>query len=230
MGALFRFPALQKVHIQLQVGYRRAQFVRHVRDELGFEPIQFQQLFVRSAQFGSALGNVLLVTRAEVLRTFALFTAIALVHVVLRRRFMLVTFHEQEAQSRGVSLRLWDFLFYATFGLTVTSFVQISGVYLVFSYLIVPAVCGALVSGDVRTRLAVGWAVALMAGVSGLLLSIKIESLDLAMIVFDIEDTFGIEIPYNANEEAADFKTVGSVVDRVKSLMSGAGEGAAAGA
>jgi zinc/manganese transport system permease protein len=138
----------------------------------------------RSAEGDEALksllvGNVLLVTRAEVLRTFALFAAIALVHVVLRRRFMLVTFHEREAQAQGVSLRLWDFLFYVTFGLTVTSFVQISGVYLVFSYLIVPAVCGALVSGDVRTRLAVGWAVAWIAGVSGLLLSIKMESLDL---------------------------------------------------
>ena len=138
----------------------------------------------RSAEGDEALksllvGNVLLVTRAEVLRTFALFAAIALVHCVLRRRFMLVTFQEREAQAQGVSLRLWDFLFYATFGLTVTSFVQISGVYLVFSYLIVPAVCGALVSGNVRTRLAVGWAVALIAGVSGLLLSIKMESLDL---------------------------------------------------
>jgi len=39
------------------------------------------------------------------------------------------------------------------------------------------------------------------------------------MIVFDIEDTFGIEIPYNANEDVGDFKTVGSVVDKVKSLM-----------
>jgi nodulation protein F len=47
---------------------------------------------------------------------------------------------------------------------------------------------------------------------------LKIESLDLAMIVFDIEDTFGVEIPYNANEEASDFKTVGSVVERVRSL------------
>ncbi len=36
------------------------------------------------------------------------------------------------------------------------------------------------------------------------------------MIVFDIEDTFGIEIPYNANEDVGDFKTVGSVVDKVK--------------
>lgn len=60
------------------------------------------------------------------------------------------------------------------------------------------------------------------------LTDLKIESLDLAMIVFDIEDTFGIEIPYNANEEVEDFKTVGSVVDRVKALM--AGGPAAAGA
>jgi acyl carrier protein len=39
------------------------------------------------------------------------------------------------------------------------------------------------------------------------------------MIVFDIEDSFGIQIPYNANEEVEDFKTVGSVVDRVKQLL-----------
>jgi len=45
--------------------------------------------------------------------------------------------------------------------------------------------------------------------------------------VFDIEDTFGIEIPYNANEEAGDFKTVGSVVQRVSDLMSQSGTGAA---
>lgn len=50
---------------------------------------------------------------------------------------------------------------------------------------------------------------------------LEIESLDLAVIVFDIEDTFGIQIPYNANEEMQDFATVGSVVDRVKSLIAG---------
>lgn len=48
---------------------------------------------------------------------------------------------------------------------------------------------------------------------------LDIESLDLAVIVFDIEDTFGIEIPYNANEEVEDFATVGSVVDKVKSIV-----------
>ena len=60
------------------------------------------------------------------------------------------------------------------------------------------------------------------------LLDLKIESLDLAMIVFDIEDQFGIEIPYNANEEVEDFKTVGSVVDRVKQLLEKSGSPAKA--
>ena len=57
-------------------------------------------------------------------------------------------------------------------------------------------------------------------GLDTALTDLKIESLDLAMIVFDIEDSFGIEIPYNANEggEAGDFKTVGSVVEKVRSL------------
>ncbi len=48
---------------------------------------------------------------------------------------------------------------------------------------------------------------------------LDIESLDLAVIVFDIEDAFGIQIPYNANEDVQDFATVGSVVDRVKALV-----------
>lgn len=62
------------------------------------------------------------------------------------------------------------------------------------------------------------------------LADLKIESIDLAMIVFELEDTFGIEIPYNANdtEEAAAFKTVGSVVERVKQVVAGSAKKAAA--
>ena len=48
---------------------------------------------------------------------------------------------------------------------------------------------------------------------------LDIESLDLAVIVFDIEDTFGIEIPYNANEDIEDFATVGSIVGKVEEII-----------
>ena len=62
------------------------------------------------------------------------------------------------------------------------------------------------------------------------LADLKIESIDLAMIVFELEDTFGIEIPYNANdtEEAAAFKSVGSVVERVKQVIASSSQKAAA--
>ncbi|MDA7948379.1 MAG: acyl carrier protein [Hyphomicrobiaceae bacterium] len=51
------------------------------------------------------------------------------------------------------------------------------------------------------------------------LVDLEIESLDLAVIVFDIEDTFGIEIPYNANEEVEELATVGSIIEKVQSLV-----------
>ncbi len=58
-------------------------------------------------------------------------------------------------------------------------------------------------------------------GLETALADLKIESIDLAMIVFELEDTFGIEIPYNANDadETAAFRSVGSVVERVKQVI-----------
>jgi zinc/manganese transport system permease protein len=125
------------------------------------------------------VGNVLLVQKKEVLRAGALYAAIALGHWLMRGRFLMTSFREDEARRLGLRLRLWDFLFYSTFGLTVMSFVQIAGVYLVFSYLIVPAVCGALLFGEIRPRLITGWIVALVGGVAGLLMSVELEALDL---------------------------------------------------
>jgi len=125
------------------------------------------------------VGNILLVSRGEVLRTAGLFAAVGVLHYWLRRKFYLISFDLDEAERQGMSVRLWDFLFYATFGLVVTSFVRIAGVYLVFTYLIVPAVCGALLSARTAMRLVIGWCVALMAGIAGLLLSTQWESMDL---------------------------------------------------
>jgi zinc/manganese transport system permease protein len=125
------------------------------------------------------VGNILLVNRGEVLGTFGLFALLGLFHFVFRKQFLAASFDEKGAMARGMSLRFWDFLFYVSFGFAVTSFVLISGVYLVFSYLIVPAVCGALLSEKVGVRLAIGWGIAFLAGVSGLLLSTQWTAMDL---------------------------------------------------
>jgi zinc/manganese transport system permease protein len=117
------------------------------------------------------VGNILLVTPREVWERFALFAAVGAFHFVFRKHFLLVSFDRDGAYQKGLRVRWWDFLFYAVFGLVVTSFVQIAGVLLIFSYLIVPAVCGINLARRIATRLLVGWIIALIGGVAGLFLS-----------------------------------------------------------
>jgi zinc/manganese transport system permease protein len=72
-------------------------------------------------------------------------------------------------------LRAWDFVFYALFGLVVTSFVQLGGVLLVFSFLIVPAVCANFLAESLTARLLVGWVAATLASIVGLYASFKFD-------------------------------------------------------
>src|SRR5438132_3551344 len=117
------------------------------------------------------VGNLLLVTPREVWKCFALFVAVGIFHFVLRKSFLLVSFDRDRAHQQGLRVRWWDFLFYAAFGLVVTSFVRIAGVLLVFSYLIVPAVCGINLATRISHRLLIGWVIAWVGGIAGLFLS-----------------------------------------------------------
>ncbi|MGI8889363.1 MAG: metal ABC transporter permease [Chthoniobacterales bacterium] len=134
------------------------------------------------------VGNILLVSPRDVFKCFGLFVFVALVHLALRRSFLLVSFDREAAYDRGLRVRWWDFLFYALFGLVVTSFVRIAGVLLVFSYLIVPAVCGINLAKSLGHRLLIGWLIALVGGVAGLVLSFQWDLPSGAAIVC----TFGV--------------------------------------
>src|SRR5437764_4920018 len=119
------------------------------------------------------IGNILLVTPREVWERFALFAAVGVFHFVLRKHFLLVSFDRDGAYQKGLRVRWWDFLFYALFGLVVTSFFRIAGVLLVFSYLIVPAVCGINLAKSLGGRLLIGWLIALLGGMAGLFVSFQ---------------------------------------------------------
>jgi zinc/manganese transport system permease protein len=121
------------------------------------------------------VGNILLVSPAEVWKTFGFFVLVGGLHAVLRRPLLLASFDREAAYASGLRVRWWDFLFYASFGLVVTSFVRIAGVLLVFSYLIVPAVCGISLARSTAKRLLIGWAIALIGGVLGLVLSFHFD-------------------------------------------------------
>src|SRR5256712_9535801 len=107
------------------------------------------------------VGNILLVTPYEVWECFALFVAVGGFHFILRRSLLLVSVTRDGAYQKGLRVRWWDFLFYAVFGLVVTSFVRIAGVLLIFSYLIVLAVFGINLVDRIGNGFLIGWVIAL---------------------------------------------------------------------
>jgi zinc/manganese transport system permease protein len=117
------------------------------------------------------VGNILFVGWHDVWMMLLLYLPLGVLHFVVRRRLLAISDDVHAAEAAGVPVRAWDFLFYVTFGLMVTQSVRMAGVLVVFSYLIIPAVCASLLAKSFARRLVVAWGIAVAASVIGLALS-----------------------------------------------------------
>jgi zinc/manganese transport system permease protein len=96
---------------------------------------------------------------------------IGLLHYVLRKPLLSITFAPEQVRR----IRLWDFVFYATFGFIITSSVNIAGVLMVFSVLVMPAVVAFLFTTSFRKALLIAWACGTAAIVVGLAVSFSLD-------------------------------------------------------
>ena len=113
-------------------------------------------------------GNILLVRPAEILKIAVIYSAVGFFHYIYREKFFLISRDPAKAFADKIPVRFWDFLFYVSFGLVVTSSVKLAGVLLVFSFLVVPATAAVLFSENPRTRLLIGWTVGFAASALGM--------------------------------------------------------------
>lgn len=109
------------------------------------------------------VGQVLTVAPQKVLVTAVLYGVIGLLHARMHPTTLAIS------EGRDVPRRGWfDFLFYASFAVVVTSSVGLVGVLLVFAFLVLPAVAAMLLAEGGAARLAWGWAFAGMGSLVGL--------------------------------------------------------------
>jgi len=134
------------------------------------------------------VGNILSVQWPEVWTTGAVYVGIGAFHYFFRKRFLEISMDPQAVSARGISVRFWDFLFYASFGLVVTRSVAIAGVLLVFCYLIVPSVGAMLWAARIGPRLAIGWVMGVIVSMLGMYFSVQFDLPTGATIVC----TFGL--------------------------------------
>lgn len=120
-------------------------------------------------------GDILNVTAMDVGQRAALFVGLGAFYAAFHKKFSLISSDPDQAVASGMSVRFWDFLFYAAFALIVVSFVRVAGVLLTFAYLIVPAVCSVMLSTTWKGRLLIGGGIATASSLVGLGASYRLD-------------------------------------------------------
>ncbi|MFH0921854.1 MAG: iron chelate uptake ABC transporter family permease subunit [Fibrobacterota bacterium] len=121
------------------------------------------------------VGTILTVSWKDVIQTSVLYAIVGIIHWVTRHRLFLITNSPTKASSAGVRIWWWDFLFYMTFGIVVTSAVRIAGVLLVFSLLTMPTVAAVFCVSKTVQRIVFGWVFGIAACVLGLEASLRLD-------------------------------------------------------
>lgn len=103
-------------------------------------------------------GNILTVSVADVAYAAALYGVVGVVHPRIK-----------------ASGWLGDFIFYAAFGLVVTSSVALAGVLLVFAFLIIPAAIGVLHAETFGRQLVIAWIAGTAIALAGLAVSYGLD-------------------------------------------------------
>ncbi|HEV2672331.1 MAG TPA: metal ABC transporter permease [Gemmatimonadales bacterium] len=116
-------------------------------------------------------GSIIWITWPTILKKGVAYLALGVLHFALRRQFLKISFHADEAEREGWRIRAWDFLFYVSFGVAVTMSVPVAGVLLVFTMLVVPAVVAFLFSRDIRKMVLISWGTGALASLLGLYIS-----------------------------------------------------------
>jgi zinc/manganese transport system permease protein len=121
------------------------------------------------------IGSILTVGAPELAKFALLYAAIGLFHWLLRRPLLAIASEPQPTGRSPLVVSIWDFLFFLSFGVVVTSSVTTAGVLLVFSFLIVPAVIGSMFSRNLSVVLPIAWGTGILASVAGLMGSYALD-------------------------------------------------------
>lgn len=113
-------------------------------------------------------GNILWVSKNDVIFAYILYFVIALLHIIFRDKFFAITFEKRESF-------VWEFLFFFTFGLVLVKSVVMAGVLTVFSFLIIPALIGRLFTKKFLKSLAIGYFVGTLSTFVSIFLSFKYD-------------------------------------------------------
>ena len=109
-------------------------------------------------------GTLIWVGWPQIGKMAGMYAVVGIFHFALRRYFLAVSFHPDQAKK----VRFWDFLFYLSFGVVISFSVEIAGVLMVFSTLVIPAVIAFFFTDRFAVALVIAWASGAVAIIGGI--------------------------------------------------------------
>ncbi len=138
------------------------------------------------------IGDLLSVTPKDLLLLAITFIMVLALWVCAFNQLLLTSINPSLAKSRGVAVRMWEYIFTMIIALIVTLSIPWIGTMIISSMLILPAAAARNIAHNVRQYVALSVIIALVSGIIGLVLSYFIESASGATIVLILGTFFAI--------------------------------------
>ena len=117
------------------------------------------------------IGDLLSISSSDLLTLGIVFVVVIVVWAVIFNKLLLASMNPSLARSRGINVRLYEYLFTMIMAVIVTISIQWVGILIISSLLILPAASSRNIARNMRQYHVYSVLIALISGVSGLVLS-----------------------------------------------------------
>lgn len=138
------------------------------------------------------IGDLLSISKIDLLILPIIFIIVIIIWIIAFNKILLVSVNQLLAKSRGINVNFYEYLFTITVAVIVTISIQWVGVLIISSMLVLPAAAARNISSNIRQYHIYSIAIALISGVSGLILSYFLGSASGATMVLIASTFFGI--------------------------------------
>ncbi|WP_199242510.1 metal ABC transporter permease [Desulfosporosinus fructosivorans] len=117
------------------------------------------------------IGDLLSISPSDLLTLGIVFLSVIVLWIVIFNKLLLASMNPSLARSRGINVRLYEYLFALIMAVIVTISIQWVGILIISSLLILPAASSRNIAKNMRQYHVYSVLIALISGVSGLILS-----------------------------------------------------------
>jgi len=120
-------------------------------------------------------GNILWVTWKQVISFLIIFVIIGLLHIPLSKSFISISDSRERSPFSMRKVRLYELIFYITFGIVIVKSVPIGGIFLIFILLIAPSAIATLFASKWKNRFFLSWIIGIVGSMMGMYLSYNLN-------------------------------------------------------